>query len=137
MPHRAAAVPRFFGPPDPNRSNSRNPLQQPVSNHCRPVDAELAREIREFRSPTDGETRMFYEIVIAPGWGELPWLCPAWHIPLGPWPLSFAALPGCPAALELLCPAALPDSLYATAWVRLPAATPRRAWRCSRARARR
>ncbi|GBF96566.1 hypothetical protein Rsub_09149 [Raphidocelis subcapitata] len=28
----------------------------------RPVDAELAREIREFRSPTDGETRMFYEI---------------------------------------------------------------------------
>jgi len=27
---------------------------------------ELAREIREFRSPEDGETRMFYEIVIAP-----------------------------------------------------------------------
>lgn len=26
----------------------------------------LAREIREFRSPTDGETRMFYEIVVAP-----------------------------------------------------------------------
>ncbi|KAK6927505.1 Bifunctional purine biosynthesis protein PurH-like [Dillenia turbinata] len=26
----------------------------------------LAKEIREFRSPTDGETRMFYEIVIAP-----------------------------------------------------------------------
>lgn len=34
----------------------------------RPVDADLAREIREFRSPTDGETRMFYEIVIAPGY---------------------------------------------------------------------
>lgn len=34
----------------------------------KPVDAELAREIREFRSPTDGETRMFYEIVIAPGY---------------------------------------------------------------------
>jgi phosphoribosylaminoimidazolecarboxamide formyltransferase / IMP cyclohydrolase len=34
----------------------------------REVDAELAREIREFRSPTDGETRMFYEIVIAPGY---------------------------------------------------------------------
>ncbi|RXH81000.1 hypothetical protein DVH24_004914 [Malus domestica] len=26
----------------------------------------LAKEIREFRSPTDGETRMFYEIVVAP-----------------------------------------------------------------------
>lgn len=35
---------------------------------CRPVDADLARELREFRSPTDGETRMFYEIVIAPGY---------------------------------------------------------------------
>jgi len=34
----------------------------------RPVDAELAREIREFRSPTDNETRMFYEIVIAPSY---------------------------------------------------------------------
>ncbi|GAB2213487.1 hypothetical protein Drorol1_Dr00017791 [Drosera rotundifolia] len=30
------------------------------------VDELLAKEIREFRSPTDGETRMFYEIVIAP-----------------------------------------------------------------------
>ncbi|KAF3440224.1 hypothetical protein FNV43_RR18507 [Rhamnella rubrinervis] len=30
------------------------------------VDEALASEIREFRSPTDGETRMFYEIVIAP-----------------------------------------------------------------------
>ncbi|KAL5546457.1 hypothetical protein UlMin_006144 [Ulmus minor] len=30
------------------------------------VDEALAREIREFRSPTDGETRMFYEIVVAP-----------------------------------------------------------------------
>lgn len=29
-------------------------------------DKALAREIREYRSPTDGETRMFYEIVIAP-----------------------------------------------------------------------
>ena len=34
----------------------------------RPVDAALAAEIREFRSPTDGETRMFYEIVIAPSY---------------------------------------------------------------------
>lgn len=34
----------------------------------RVVDADLAREIREFRSPTDNETRMFYEIVIAPGY---------------------------------------------------------------------
>ena len=35
---------------------------------CRPVDEALAAEIREFRSPTDNETRMFYEIVIAPGY---------------------------------------------------------------------
>lgn len=34
----------------------------------RVVDADLAREIREFRSPTDDETRMFYEIVVAPGY---------------------------------------------------------------------
>ncbi|CAA7399452.1 unnamed protein product [Spirodela intermedia] len=34
------------------------------------VDEDLAREIREFRSPTDGETRMFYEIVVAPGYTE-------------------------------------------------------------------
>lgn len=34
------------------------------------VDEELAKEIREFRSPTDNETRMFYEIVIAPGYTE-------------------------------------------------------------------
>jgi len=34
----------------------------------RPVDERLAREIREFRSPLDGETRMFYEIVVAPGY---------------------------------------------------------------------
>lgn len=34
------------------------------------MDEELAAEIREFRSPTDGETRMFYEIVIAPGYTE-------------------------------------------------------------------
>ena len=34
----------------------------------RPVDETLAAEIREFRSPTDGETRMFYEIVVAPGY---------------------------------------------------------------------
>ena len=32
------------------------------------MDEDLAAEIREFRSPTDGETRMFYEIVIAPGY---------------------------------------------------------------------
>jgi phosphoribosylaminoimidazolecarboxamide formyltransferase / IMP cyclohydrolase len=36
----------------------------------REVDADMAREIREFRSPTDGETRMFYEIVIAPGYSS-------------------------------------------------------------------
>ncbi|KAL8109661.1 hypothetical protein AgCh_025678 [Apium graveolens] len=30
------------------------------------VDEVLAKDIREFRSPTDGETRMFYEIVVAP-----------------------------------------------------------------------
>ena len=35
---------------------------------CRTVTEELAAEIREFRSPTDNETRMFYEIVIAPGY---------------------------------------------------------------------
>ena len=34
----------------------------------RPVDEAMARELREFRSPTDGETRMFYEIVIAPSY---------------------------------------------------------------------
>ena len=32
------------------------------------VGQDLAREIREFRSPMDGETRMFYEIVVAPGY---------------------------------------------------------------------
>lgn len=36
----------------------------------RVVDEDLAREIREFRSPTDDQTRMFYEIVIAPGYTE-------------------------------------------------------------------
>jgi len=30
----------------------------------------LAKDIREFRSPTDGETRMFYEIVVAPKYTE-------------------------------------------------------------------
>ena len=35
---------------------------------CREVDEELAALIREFRSPADGETRMFYEMVIAPGY---------------------------------------------------------------------
>lgn len=30
------------------------------------VDEGLANDIREFRSPTDGETKMFYEIVVAP-----------------------------------------------------------------------
>lgn len=34
----------------------------------RVVDEPLAREIREFRSPNDGTTRMFYEIVVAPGY---------------------------------------------------------------------
>ena len=30
------------------------------------MDRDLADEIRQFRSPADNETRMFYEIVIAP-----------------------------------------------------------------------
>ncbi|ESW20835.1 hypothetical protein PHAVU_005G018700 [Phaseolus vulgaris] len=34
------------------------------------IDEALAREIREFRSPTDGQTRMFYEIVVAPSYSE-------------------------------------------------------------------
>ncbi|CAH1422716.1 unnamed protein product [Lactuca virosa] len=34
------------------------------------VDESLARDIREFRSPTDGETRMFYEIVVAPSYSQ-------------------------------------------------------------------
>ncbi|GMI73331.1 hypothetical protein like AT2G35040 [Hibiscus trionum] len=34
------------------------------------VDETLAKEIREFRSPTDGETRMFYEIIVAPKYTE-------------------------------------------------------------------
>uniref|UniRef100_A0A0A8ZCA3 MGS-like domain-containing protein n=1 Tax=Arundo donax TaxID=35708 RepID=A0A0A8ZCA3_ARUDO len=34
------------------------------------INEDLAREIREFRSPTDGQTRMFYEIVVAPGYTE-------------------------------------------------------------------
>uniref|UniRef100_A0A0D6QYM1 MGS-like domain-containing protein n=1 Tax=Araucaria cunninghamii TaxID=56994 RepID=A0A0D6QYM1_ARACU len=34
------------------------------------VNEDLAKEIREFRSPTDGETRMFYEIVVAPKYTE-------------------------------------------------------------------
>lgn len=34
---------------------------------CRPIDKDLAEEIRQFRSPTDNTTRMFYEIVVAPG----------------------------------------------------------------------
>ncbi|CAN6834729.1 hypothetical protein Bca4012_033928 [Brassica carinata] len=33
----------------------------------------LARELREFRSPTDGETRMFYEIVVAPKYTPKAW----------------------------------------------------------------
>jgi phosphoribosylaminoimidazolecarboxamide formyltransferase/IMP cyclohydrolase len=38
-----------------------------VAFNCE-VTADMAREIREFRSPTDDETRMFYEIVIAPSY---------------------------------------------------------------------
>ena len=34
----------------------------------RPLDEALARELREFRNPNDGETRMFYEIIIAPSY---------------------------------------------------------------------
>ncbi len=36
----------------------------------RPLDEALARELREFRNPADGSTRMFYEIVIAPEYTE-------------------------------------------------------------------
>jgi len=36
----------------------------------RPIDEALARELREFRSPNDGDTRMFYEIVVAPGYTD-------------------------------------------------------------------
>ena len=36
----------------------------------RPIDEALAREIREFRSPVDGTSRMFYEIVVAPGYTD-------------------------------------------------------------------
>ena len=42
-------------------------VQTVIGFPCRPVDESLAEEIRQFRSPTDGETRMFYEIVVAPG----------------------------------------------------------------------
>jgi len=34
---------------------------------------ELARDLREFRSPTDNETRMFYEIVVARGTPPRGW----------------------------------------------------------------
>ncbi|KAL0375910.1 UNVERIFIED_CONTAM: Bifunctional purine biosynthesis protein PurH [Sesamum calycinum] len=34
------------------------------------VDEDLAKDIREFRSPTDCETRMFYEIVVAPKYSK-------------------------------------------------------------------
>ena len=36
----------------------------------RPLDEALAKEIREFRNPSDGKTRMFYEIVVAPSFTE-------------------------------------------------------------------
>ena len=36
----------------------------------RPLDEALARELREFRNPADGESRMFYEIVVAPAYTE-------------------------------------------------------------------
>eukprot|EP01025_Chloroclados_australasicus_P038143 TRINITY_DN3909_c1_g1_i5.p1 TRINITY_DN3909_c1_g1~~TRINITY_DN3909_c1_g1_i5.p1 ORF type:complete len:613 (-),score=78.11 TRINITY_DN3909_c1_g1_i5:180-1775(-) len=36
----------------------------------RPIDEQLANEIRQYRSPTDNETRMFYEIVVAPSFIE-------------------------------------------------------------------
>lgn len=32
------------------------------------MDKGLAEEVRQFRSPTDSEARMFYEIVVAPGY---------------------------------------------------------------------
>lgn len=35
---------------------------------CAPED--LARETREFSSPTDGQTRMFYEIVVGSKYSE-------------------------------------------------------------------
>ena len=36
----------------------------------RTLDEALARELREFRNPADGESRMFYEIVVAPAYTE-------------------------------------------------------------------
>ena len=40
-----------------------------VAFNCE-LTEEMAKELREFRSPTDDETRMFYEIVIAPSYTE-------------------------------------------------------------------
>lgn len=37
---------------------------------CNILLQTLAKEIREFRSPTDGDTRMFYEIVVAPSYTQ-------------------------------------------------------------------
>lgn len=34
------------------------------------VNEDLAKEIREFRSPIDGQARMFYEIIVAPKYSE-------------------------------------------------------------------
>ncbi|KAJ0980803.1 hypothetical protein J5N97_009058 [Dioscorea zingiberensis] len=34
------------------------------------IDEDLTREIRELRSPTDGETQMFYKRVITPSYTE-------------------------------------------------------------------
>ena len=46
-------------------------IQASVTTYARrPIDEALAEELRQYRSPADGETRMFYEIVIAPGYTE-------------------------------------------------------------------
>ena len=35
-----------------------------------PLIQALSEEIRDFRSPKDGKTRMFYEVVVAPQYTE-------------------------------------------------------------------
>jgi len=56
-------------------------VQQFVANFCCHISLfpycdcsiafkALAKEIREFKSPTDGETRIFYEIVVAPKYSQ-------------------------------------------------------------------
>ncbi|XP_066330242.1 uncharacterized protein [Miscanthus floridulus] len=61
-PHQKAA---FYGDKSLSLVNAGG-IATAIQHHGK----DLAREIREFRSPTDGGTRMFYEIVVAPGYTE-------------------------------------------------------------------